>query len=161
MAKSTSVTGVETDRKRQETYTIGQLARQFDVTTRAIRFYESQGLLHPEREGQRRIYSRRGRRIGMTLAEIQQVFDLYDSSANGEARQLERFLRIVENKREEPQRRRQDIDDALDELEETARRCRAFLAAQGEQSPGGAAEQSAGGPGFVRRWICRWILTFT
>ncbi len=150
MAKSTSVTGVETDRKRQETYTIGQLAREFDVTTRAIRFYETQGLLNPEREGQRRIYSRRdrtrlkltlrGRRIGMTLAEIQEVFDLYDSSANGEARQLERFLRIVEDKRKELQRRRQDIDDALDELEETARRCRAFLAEKGEQSPGEAAE---------------------
>jgi DNA-binding transcriptional MerR regulator len=150
MAHSTSATGTETDRKRQETYTIGQLAREFDVTTRAIRFYESQGLLNPQREGQRRIYSRRdrtrlkltlrGRRIGMTLAEIQEVFDLYDSSANGETRQLERFLRIVEEKRAELQRRRQDIDDALAELEETARRCRAFLAEKNGQSPGEAAE---------------------
>lgn len=150
MPSTTSVTGAGTDRRRQETFTIGQLAREFDVTTRAIRFYESQGLLNPDRQGQRRIYSRRdrtrlkltlrGRRIGMTLAEIQEVFDLYDSSANGETRQLERFLRIVEEKREELRRRRQDIDDALDELEETAKRCRAFLAEKSGESPGEAAE---------------------
>ena len=144
----------EPDRQREtadkgRTYTISELAKEFGVTTRAIRFYENQGLLTPRREGQRRIYSRRdrtrlkltlrGRRIGMTLAEIQEVFDLYDSSANGETRQLERYLRILEEKREALLRQRQDLDDALHELEKSAASCRTRLA-QKQDAPGEAAE---------------------
>ena len=144
----------EPDRQRETAdkgriYTISELAKEFGVTTRAIRFYENQGLLAPRREGQRRIYSRRdrtrlkltlrGRRIGMTLAEIQEVFDLYDSSANGETRQLERYLRILEEKREALLCQRQDLDDALHELEESAQSCRTLLA-QKQTAPDEAAE---------------------
>ncbi|MDZ7810924.1 MAG: MerR family DNA-binding transcriptional regulator [Arhodomonas sp.] len=87
------------------TYTISELAREFAITTRAIRFYENRGLLTPRREGQRRVYSRRdrtrlkltlrGKRLGMTLAEIKEVFDLYDV-AHGEERQLARYLEILD-----------------------------------------------------------------
>ena len=150
MPKSTARSGAGDEQPRRGTYTISELAREFGVTTRAIRFYENQGLLNPTRDGQRRIYSRRdrtrlkltlrGRRIGMTLAEIQEVFNLYDNSANGETRQLERYLRILEEKREALIRQRQDIDDALRELEESADNCRSVLARKQEDTPGEAAE---------------------
>lgn len=129
-------------------YGISELAREFGITPRAIRFYENRGLLAPRREGQRRIYSRRdrtrlkltlrGKRIGMTLAEIKEVFDLYDM-AHGEERQLERYLEILQEKREALLRQRQDLDDALAELEESARRCRQVLEQrQLEDEPAGA-----------------------
>ncbi|MQM37239.1 hypothetical protein KBTX_01238 [wastewater metagenome] len=118
------------------TYTISELAREFDVTTRAIRFYENRGLLNPRREGQKRIYSRRdrtrlkltlrGKRLGMTLAEIKEVFDLYDS-AHGEERQLARYLEILEEKRQLFLQQRQDLEDALGELEDSMGRCRRIL----------------------------------
>lgn len=118
-------------------YTISELAREFDVTTRTIRFYENRGLLAPQRIGQKRIYSRRdrtrlkltlrGKRLGMTLAEIKEVFDLYDM-AHGEQRQLERYLDILQRKREVLLQQRQDLEEALAELEESARRCKAILA---------------------------------
>lgn len=129
----------EASEKSQKTYTISELAREFQVTPRAIRFYESCGLLAPRREGQRRIYSRRdrtrlmltlrGRRIGMSLAEIAEVFDLYDQ-ARGEERQLERYLAILEEKRAVLLRQLHDLKTVLSELEESAERCRAILAAR-------------------------------
>lgn len=121
----------------QTTYTISELAKEFQVTPRAIRFYESSGLLAPRREGQRRIYSRRdrtrlmltlrGRRIGMSLAEIGEVFDLYDM-AHGEERQLERYLAILEERRASLLQQLQDVKVVLAELEESAARCRVILA---------------------------------
>jgi DNA-binding transcriptional MerR regulator len=127
------------DSDKATTYTISELAKEFGITPRTIRFYESRGLLSPRREGQQRIYSRRdrtrlkltlrGKRIGMTLAEIGEVFDLYDMS-RGEERQLERYLNILEEKRDALLRQRQDLEDALAELEDSAQRCRAVLNAR-------------------------------
>ncbi|SDF98117.1 DNA-binding transcriptional regulator, MerR family [Limimonas halophila] len=140
MADSAPTPDGEPDSSKKRSFTIGELAREFDVTPRTIRLYEKQGLLAPERDGQRRIYSRRdrvrlkltlrGRRIGMTLAEIREVFDLYDSSANGEERQLQRYLDILEEKRDALLRQRADIDAALAELEESASACREVLSAR-------------------------------
>lgn len=120
-------------------YSISDLAGEFGITTRAIRFYENRGLLSPRRERQRRIYSRRdrtrlklilrGKRLGMTLAEIKEVFDLYDM-AHGEERQLERYLEILQEKHDSLLRQRQDLEDALSELEDSARRCRELLEAK-------------------------------
>jgi len=120
----------------KQLYTISDLAREYDVTTRTLRFYESVGLLAPTREGQRRLYSRRdrtrvkltlrGKRLGMTLAEIKEVFDLYDS-VQGETGQIARFLDILKEKREQLLRQRQDLEEALAELEVSERRCRAIL----------------------------------
>ena len=80
------------------TFTISQLSKEFSITTRSIRFYEDQGLLTPERDGQKRIYTShdrtwlklilRGKRLGLTLAEISQILDLYDSSAANNDQQL-------------------------------------------------------------------------
>jgi len=70
------------------TYSIGDLSKEFDITTRSIRFYEDQGLLKPTRKGQTRIYKQRdrvrlrlilrGKRLGFSLAETGRIFELYD-----------------------------------------------------------------------------------
>lgn len=91
-----------------QTYSISDLAKEFDVTTRTIRFYEDEGLLSPERAGQTRIYSPRdrvllklilrGKRLGFSLAECREMFDLYDP-ATGNNAQLQRMLAKLAEKR--------------------------------------------------------------
>lgn len=117
-------------------YSIGELSREFGITTRTIRFYESKGLLSPLRSGQRRLYRRRdrtrlklilrGKRLGFSLDEIKETFDLYDQ-AHGEAKQLRYYLSVLERKRGPLLRHRQDLEDALAELEESYRHCQALL----------------------------------
>ena len=129
------------------TYSISDLAREFGITTRAIRFYENRGLLNPRREGQKRIYSRRdrtrlkltlrGKRLGMTLAEIKEVFDLYDV-AHGEERQLERYLEILDEKRRLFLQQRKDLEEALGELEDSMSRCRRILESKQERERTGS-----------------------
>lgn len=119
------------------TYTISELAREFDVTTRAIRFYEDQGLLVPQREGRRRIYSKRdrtrlklilrGKRLGMTLGETRELFDLFDS-ARGEVRQLEVFLQILAERRSILKQQQHDIEAVLHEINSAAAECERLLA---------------------------------
>ena len=108
------------------TYTITDLAKEFDVTTRAIRFYEDQGLLNPQREGRKRIYTKRdrtrlklilrGKRLGFTLSETRELFDLYDT-ARGEERQLRHFLRILAHRRQLLEQQQRDIEAVLHEIE--------------------------------------------
>ena len=84
--------------EKKATYSISELASEFDVTTRSIRFYEDQGLLAPRRRGQTRIYSRqdrvrlklilRGKRLGFSLAETKELFDLWDETLSGSEKQL-------------------------------------------------------------------------
>ena len=86
-----------------KTYSISELASEFDVTTRSIRFYEDQKLLHPTRRGQTRIYSSqdrvrlkltlRGKRLGFSLAEIRELFELWDETRSGSEKQLQLMLR--------------------------------------------------------------------
>jgi|FEC22Drversion2_1045045.scaffolds.fasta_scaffold00708_2 DNA-binding transcriptional MerR regulator len=110
---------------RQTTFTIGDLAREFGVTLRTLRFYEDKGLIHPRRHGQTRIYSRRdrarlklilhGKRVGFSLAEISQMLDLYDLK-DGQVTQL----RVARDKFDEQIRfleaQRAEIDTAISEL---------------------------------------------
>lgn len=108
------------------TYSIGELAEEFGVTSRALRLYEEEGLLDPQREGTRRIYDERnrvrlrlilrGKRLGWSLSEIRESFDLYDSSL-GEEAQLELMLSKLERRRETLNEQRRDIDSALQDLE--------------------------------------------
>ncbi len=124
------------------TYTIGELAREFDVTTRSIRFWEDQGLLSPIRIGSKRLYRRRdrarlklilrGKRLGFTLSEIRETFVLYDQ-AHGESRQLRYYLGVLEEKRRQLMRQRQDLEDALDELSQSYEHCRQLLREQEER----------------------------
>lgn len=119
--------------KNGDYFTIGELAREFDITTRTIRFYEDQGLLAPLREGRKRLFRRRdrarlklilrGKRLGFTLDEIKETFDLYDDSARGEEAQLRYYLGVLAEKRNKLLRQRQDIDETLGELERSERQC--------------------------------------
>ena len=120
----------------QAAYTIADLAREFDVTTRTLRFYEAEGLIAPARRGQRRIFSPRdrvrlrlilrGKRLGFSLGEIREIIDLYDK-APGEAGQLRFFIAKIRDRRAALERQRADIADALHELGEVEARCVAQL----------------------------------
>jgi DNA-binding transcriptional MerR regulator len=117
-------------------YTISELAREVDITTRTIRFYEDEGLLQPGRNGRQRIYARRdyirlklilrGKRLGLSLSEISDIIELYDSD-QGETGQLASFLDSIRERRTVLKQQRTDIDATLHELQRIERRCRARL----------------------------------
>ena len=119
------------------TWTISELAAEFDTTLRTIRFYEDKGLLAPERQGQTRVFHERdrvrlqlilrGKRLGFTLDETAHVLGLYDETP-GEAGQLAYLLADLAVRRADLQQRRRDLDEALSELDDLEARCRADLA---------------------------------
>lgn len=121
------------------TYTITELAREFDITPRAIRFYEDQGLLNPKREGaggRTRVYSAsertrlkltlRGKRLGLSLSEIKALVDMYESPKDT-APQLKRFLAVLAQHRETLERQREDIEVTLAEISAHEEECRRLL----------------------------------
>ena len=118
------------------TYSISDLAKEFGVTTRTIRFYEDQGLLNPAREGTSRIFSNRdrvrlklalrGKRLGFSLAEIRELFELYDVSRD-EKKQLEEFLARLDRRRAHLEQQREDIEVMLNEINFFANQCRRLL----------------------------------
>ncbi len=118
------------------TYTIGELAREFDVTARAIRFYEDQGLLHPRRQGLARIYgprdrtrlklTLRGKRLGLSLSEIKGLVDMYESPRDTAA-QLKRFLAVLAQHREMLERQQEDLHITLAEIAAHEEQCRRML----------------------------------
>jgi DNA-binding transcriptional MerR regulator len=120
----------------QSTYSIGDLAREFSVTTRTIRFYEEKGLLKPAREGSRRVYSPadrtklrlilRGKRLGLSLEESAGIILMYGTRANNR-RQLQKLLDTVIRKREELVQQRRDLDDMLQDLADTEEKARTAL----------------------------------
>ena len=120
----------------REKCSIGDLAREFDVTPRAIRFYEDRGLLAPRREGQRRIYTARdrtrlkltlrGKRLGLTLGEIRELIDMYEAGRD-ERPQLERFLAILAQHRGSLEQQREDIEAQLAEIAAFEKRVRQKL----------------------------------
>jgi DNA-binding transcriptional MerR regulator len=123
-----------------KTYTITELSREFNVTPRAIRFYEDQGLLTPSREGRRRVYSRRdrvrlklilrGKRLGFQLSETRALFELYDSD-HGEFGQMQFYLEKIHARRELLEQQRRDIEAVLSELEVAERTVREALRSRG------------------------------
>jgi len=120
-----------------EEYSISDLSREFDITTRTIRFYEDQDLLQPTRRGQQRVYTRsdrtrlklvlRGKRLGFPLDEIRRMIQLYDEPG-GEARQLDLMLEQLAQSRSTLQRQREDIELQLKEYDDIEARCRDRLA---------------------------------
>lgn len=118
------------------TYSIADLAKEFGVTTRTIRFYEDKGLITPERDGQRRIYTARdrvrlrlimrGKRLGFALSEVQEILDLYDSDRS-EVTQLEVFVDRIEGRREALRQQMQDIEAILNELNSLESQCQELL----------------------------------
>lgn len=118
-------------------YTITELTREFGVSTRTLRFYEDEGLIHPERRGRTRLYRQsdrrlvkeilRGRRIGFTIAEIRDIIQVYKDPP-GEEGQLKLLMKRVEEKRAELRQKRKDIDETLSELDNVEEACLTRLA---------------------------------
>jgi len=117
----------------QEQFSISELAQEFDVTTRAIRFYEDEGLLEPHRQGRQRVYSSRdrvrlklilrGKRLGFSLSEIGDIIDMYDSEP-GEVGQLQYFIEKISVRRKTLKQQRDDIEVTLKELDNIEKQCR-------------------------------------
>ncbi|MBV1883898.1 MAG: MerR family DNA-binding transcriptional regulator [Pseudomonadales bacterium] len=115
------------------TYTISQLAKEFEITTRAIRFYEDQGLLHPTREGQKRIYLSkdrvflklilRGKRLGFSLAESRGLIELYNPIGNNRV-QLKTMVDKITNKQKTLDQQLHDIQIMKNDLKKAEQRCR-------------------------------------
>ncbi|HEX7327345.1 MAG TPA: MerR family DNA-binding transcriptional regulator [Casimicrobiaceae bacterium] len=122
---------------RPATYTISQLAREFALTTRAIRFYEDSGLIAPARAGRARVYGERervriklilrGKRLGLALSEIGELLDLYEVRRNERA-QLAAFLELLAERRRRLLQQREDIEIVLSEIDGIERECRRRLA---------------------------------
>jgi DNA-binding transcriptional MerR regulator len=120
-----------------QTFTIGELAREFDLTTRAIRFYEDCGLLTPQRSGRNRIYSPRdrtrlkltlrGKRLGLTLAEVKDLVDMYESPRDTQA-QLKKFLTVLATHRGQLEQQMADLNITLDEVRAHEKEARRLLA---------------------------------
>jgi DNA-binding transcriptional MerR regulator len=135
-----------------ETQTITELARDFGVTTRAIRYWESHGLVSPERAGGNRVYSKRdrtrlklalrGKRLGLSLAEIKELIDMYDT-VEDESTQLLSFLDALGQRRAALEQQRDDIEAVLKEISRFERQCREML--KSGQPVAAAARKKASG----------------
>jgi DNA-binding transcriptional MerR regulator len=138
------------------TYTISDLAREFDLTTRAIRFYEDLGLLQPERSGpggRNRVYSHRDRtrlkltlrakRLGLSLTEAKEIIDMYDSPRDTGA-QLVKFLDVLAVHRSQVEEQMADLQANLDEIKEHQREARVLLAKQNAKAEAKSAAKNAG-----------------
>ena len=119
------------------TFTIGELAREFDLTTRAIRFYEDCGLITPQRSGRNRVYTLRdrtrlkltlrGKRLGLTLAEVKELVDMYESPRDTQP-QLKKFLVVLATHREQLEQQMADLHATLDEVRAQEKEARRLLA---------------------------------
>ena len=106
-------------------FSIGELAKEFGLTTRAIRFYEDCGLLAPERAGRNRVYTGcdrarltltlRGKRLGLKLAEVKELIDMYETQ-HDTGPQLRRFLDVLDRHRKQLEERLGDLRSTLDEV---------------------------------------------
>jgi DNA-binding transcriptional MerR regulator len=124
--------------EKKKTYSISELSKEFDVTTRSLRFYEDQELLRPSRRGQTRIFSSkdrvrlklilRGKRMGFSLSETKELFDLWDETLSGNEKQLLLMLETLNRKRVQLNQQKDDIAMAEMEMETAEARCREALA---------------------------------
>jgi len=137
------------------TYTISELAKEFGITTRTMRFYEDMGLLAPERRGQSRIFSAgdrttiklilRGKRLGFSLLESKEMIELYDP-AEGNVTQLETLLARLAEKRAVLERQLEDIRVMQLELDDVERRCQDALTATRARRAARGAARAASAP---------------
>ena len=136
------------------TYSISDLAQEFALTTRAIRFYEDEGLLAPRRRGQTRIYGERertriklilrGKRLGLALSEIREFFDLF-AVTGSERPQLAKFLQMLTDRRAMLHQQREDIDAVLAEIAILERDCRRRLKRDSQNPQRGSGPAAEGG----------------
>lgn len=123
--------------KAPKRWTVGELADELGVTTRTLRFYEAEGLITPQRSGTARIYDARdhtrlelilrGKRFGMTLAEIGEIVGMYDGAASSERRQLATLLARLDEITADLRERQADLGRTLAEVSDVAERCRTRL----------------------------------
>lgn len=123
----------------EKTYTITDLAREFGLTARAIRYYEDHGLIAPERKGMQRVYSKRdrtrlkltlrGKRLGLSLAEIRELINMYDTAAD-ESPQLLKFLTVLSRRKAALEQQREDIEEVLAEINRFEQQCQQLLTGQ-------------------------------
>lgn len=116
----------------REFYTITELTREFDISTRTLRFYEDEGLVHPVRRGRTRLFRPsdrhlvrqilRGRRLGFSIAEIREIIEMYKAPP-GEVGQLQLMIDRIEEKRKDLRQKRRDIEDTLSELDQAEEAC--------------------------------------
>ncbi len=120
----------------ESTFSITELAREFDVTPRTIRFYEDQGMLAPERKGRQRIFHDRdhvrlrlilrGKRLGFSLAEVKEIIELYDVDSGGE-KQLVHLLQKINQRRTSLEQQTRDIKEIMQDLKGVEKRVRKAL----------------------------------
>ena len=120
----------------ETTYSITQLSQEFDISSRTIRFYEDKGLLNPDRSKYRRAYSKRdrvrlmlilrGKRVGFSLDESLELFDIYDSGT-GEETQLEHWYKLLEEQQQRLQQKKRDIEELLEEIDSAKYHCQQSL----------------------------------
>ncbi|MFL1405064.1 MerR family DNA-binding transcriptional regulator [Marinobacter sp. M1N3S26] len=113
-------------------YTISDLAREFDVTTRTIRYYEESGMLAPLRDGQTRLYNDadrvklklilRGKRLGFSLSESRELIEMYDPDSDN-LHQINALLNKIQKRREQLEAQLHDIRLMQDELDEAEAKC--------------------------------------
>jgi DNA-binding transcriptional MerR regulator len=130
-------------REAARTFTITELAHEFDVTPRAIRFYEDMRLLEPARDGRNRVYTQRdrtrlkltlrGKRLGLSLQEVKQLVDMYESPSDT-AQQLQAFLGVLQAHRSLLEQQLEDIEVTLGEIAQHEARCQRLLA-EGARRP--------------------------
>lgn len=119
-----------------KTFTISELAEEFGISLRTLRFYEEQGLILPERDGRQRVFSRRdrvrlklilrGKRLGLSLSDIREIIDLYGKTPN-DSGQSEKLLASLQARREQLEEQRRDIDIILDEIDKLEAHCKDVL----------------------------------
>lgn len=127
----------------REYYSITELTREFGISTRTLRFYEDEGLIHPLRRGRTRLFRpsdrhllqqiMRGKRLGFAIAEIHEIIQMYREPP-GEAGQLRLLMKRVEEKREALRQKRRDIDETLSELDQVEEACMGRMAELGVRS---------------------------
>ena len=134
----------------EATFSITELSREFDVTPRTIRYYEDQGLLFPQRSGVQRVYTKRdrtrlklalrGKRLGLSLAEIKGMIAMYDTAQDEEG-QLVKFLAALAQRRAALEQQREDIEALLSEISGFEQQCRELLAAEAPRGAGKKAKR--------------------
>jgi|SRR5690625_2868119 len=122
----------------EKTWTISELAQEFNITPRTIRFYEDQGIVSPGRKGRNRIYrprdrtrlklALRGKRLGLQLSEICSLINMYDEPGDT-VPQLKHYLTVLEKHRSQLEQQRKDLEQTLADIIEQQKRCEALLAA--------------------------------
>ncbi|NLC36363.1 MAG: MerR family DNA-binding transcriptional regulator [Alcaligenaceae bacterium] len=123
-----------------QTWTISQLAKEFGITPRTIRFYEDQGIVSPERLGRNRVYhsrdrtrlklALRGKRMGFQLSEILDLINMYDATRDNTSAQLQHYVDVLEKHRGTLEQQRNDLEQTLREIEYQLEHCRDLLKQQ-------------------------------